>query len=64
MDERTKRNRGRPPKGDTPRSVRREIRMEPADAEALNALRKPGETRNDADLRVLRIGIETAKETE
>jgi len=46
--------RGRPPKDATPRSVRREIRMEPADAAALDALRLPGESRNDSDLRVLR----------
>jgi|GEM_PF-2231218 site-specific DNA-cytosine methylase len=52
-----KRGRGRPPKGATARSVRREIRMEPADAAALDALRQPGESRNDADLRVLRAGL-------
>ncbi len=48
------RKRGRPPKGTSARSVRREIRMEPADRDALDALRLPGETRNDADLRVMR----------
>lgn len=53
----TPRRPGRPPKGKTPRSVRREIRMEPTDAEALDALQRPGETRNDSDLRVLREGI-------
>jgi hypothetical protein len=57
-----KRPRGRPPKGTTTRSVRREIRMEPADREALDALRQPGETRNDADLRVMRAGIEAVRE--
>jgi hypothetical protein len=51
-----KRKRGRPRKGTAVRSVRREIRMEPADAAALDALRKPGETRNDADLRLARAG--------
>ena len=53
------RKQGRPPKGDTPRSVRREIRLEPTDAAALDALRKPGETRNDADLRVLRAALKS-----
>jgi hypothetical protein len=57
-----KRPRGRPPKGATTRSVRREIRMEPADREDLDALRQPGETRNDADLRVMRAGIEAVRE--
>jgi len=55
-------SRGRPPKGATPRSVRREIRMEPADAAALDALRLPGETRNDADLRVLRLALTRPRE--
>ena len=45
---------GRPPKDETPRDVRKELRITQADADLITASRRPGESETDTMLRLMR----------